>query len=33
MLPAAKDPTNPTPAEMAAIQEKMALFQEVFDTH
>ncbi|MEX0954834.1 MAG: asparaginase domain-containing protein [Rhizobiaceae bacterium] len=33
MLPAAKDPRDPTPAEIAAIQQKMALFQEVFDTH
>lgn len=33
MFPAAKDPAKPTPAETAAIREKMALFQDVFDTH
>jgi hypothetical protein len=32
-LPAAVDPRNPTPAEIAATAEKVALYQAVFDTH
>jgi L-asparaginase len=32
-LPPAKDPRNPTPAELTAIQEKLKLYQAVFDTH
>jgi L-asparaginase len=33
LLPPATDPTNPTPAETAAIMEKLKLFQAVFNTH
>ena len=33
MLPAARDPRNPTAAEMAAIEKKLAIYQAVFDTH
>jgi L-asparaginase len=32
-LPPAKDPMNPTPDEVAAVAEKVALYQAVFDTH
>jgi L-asparaginase len=32
-LPPAKDPRNPTPAELTAIKEKLKLYQAVFDTH
>jgi hypothetical protein len=32
-LPPAVDPRNPTPAERAAIQDKLKLYQAVFDTH
>ncbi len=32
-LPPAKDPQRPTPAEISAIQEKLKLYQAVFDTH
>lgn len=32
-LPPAADPAKPTPAETAAIKEKLKLFQAVFDTH
>lgn len=32
-LPAAADPEKPTPAEIAAIKEKLTLYQELFNTH
>ena len=32
-LPPAADPDHPTSAEAAAIGEKVALYQAVFDTH
>jgi L-asparaginase len=32
-LPPAADPDRPTPAEIAAIREKLAAYQAVFDTH
>ncbi|WP_414664164.1 asparaginase domain-containing protein [Horticoccus sp. 23ND18S-11] len=32
-LPPAKDPTAPTPAELAATKEKLKAYQAVFDTH
>jgi hypothetical protein len=32
-LPPAADPTQPTPAELAAVQAKLAEYQVVFDTH
>lgn len=32
-LPPAADPTRPTPAELAAVQAKLAEYQAVFDTH
>jgi hypothetical protein len=32
-LPPAADPKNPTPAELTAIREKVAAYQEIFDTH
>jgi hypothetical protein len=32
-LPAAADPANPKPAELAAVQAKLAEYQTVFDTH
>jgi hypothetical protein len=32
-LPPAMDPTCPTPAELAAVQAKLAEYQAVFDTH
>jgi hypothetical protein len=32
-LPPAADPTAPTPAELAAVQAKLAEYQAVFDTH
>ena len=32
-LPPAADPDNPTDAEIAAVREKVAAYQEVFDTH
>jgi hypothetical protein len=32
-LPPAVDPDHPTPAESAAVREKVAVFQRVFDTH
>lgn len=32
-LPPAADPRNPTATEKKAVQEKIALYQEVFDTH
>jgi L-asparaginase len=32
-LPPATDPDYPTPAEAAAIGEKIALYQAVFNTH
>ena len=32
-LPPAADPANPTPAEVTAIQEKIKLYQAVFNTH
>jgi hypothetical protein len=32
-LPPAKDPTNPTSAEKKAIEEAVAAYQRVFDTH
>lgn len=33
MLPPAKDPLKPTREEMAATEAKLALYQEIFDTH
>jgi len=32
-LPPAADPTHPTPAELEAVQAKLAEYQAVFDTH
>jgi L-asparaginase len=32
-LPPAADPDKPTPAELAAIKEKLKLYQEIFNTH
>jgi len=32
-LPPAADPEKPTPAELAAIKEKIKLYQEIFNTH
>jgi L-asparaginase len=32
-LPPASDPDRPTPAEIAAIRDKLAAYQAVFDTH
>ena len=32
-LPPALDPTRPTPAELEAVQAKLAEYQAVFDTH
>jgi DNA-binding transcriptional regulator YiaG len=32
-LPAAKDPKNPTPAELDAIRKAVAMYQDVFSTH
>ena len=32
-LPSAADPANPTPAELAAVQARLAEYQAVFDTH
>jgi L-asparaginase len=32
-LPPAKDPDNPTPAELDAIRAKVAQYQVVFDSH
>ncbi|HEY0947758.1 MAG TPA: asparaginase domain-containing protein [Opitutaceae bacterium] len=32
-LPPARDPAAPTPAELAALRDKIALYQAVFDTH
>jgi hypothetical protein len=32
-LPAAKDPDNPTSAELDAIRKTVAAYQEVFNTH
>jgi hypothetical protein len=32
-LPPAVDPTRPTPAELEAVQAKLAEYQAVFDTH
>ena len=32
-LPAAKEPDNPTDAELSAIRQAVAVYQEVFDTH
>jgi hypothetical protein len=32
-LPPAADPLNPTPAELQAVQAKLAEYQAVFDTH
>ena len=32
-LPPAVDPTHPTPAELEAVQAKLAEYQAVFDTH
>ncbi|HEY9011561.1 MAG TPA: hypothetical protein VIN06_11115, partial [Devosia sp.] len=32
-LPPAADPAQPTPAELAAIKAKVALYQEIFQTH
>ena len=32
-LPPATDPTAPTPAELAAVQARLAEYQAVFDTH
>jgi hypothetical protein len=32
-LPPAQDPDHPTPAEMAALREKVAAYQTIFDTH
>lgn len=32
-LPAAVDPSAPTPAEVDAVKAKLAQFQEIFDTH
>ena len=33
MLPPAADPKNPTKAERASISEKVAAYQQIFDTH
>ena len=32
-LPHAADPEKPTPAEIAAIKEKIKLYQAIFQTH
>jgi len=32
-LPPAVDPDHPTPAESAAVRQKVAVYQRVFDTH
>lgn len=32
-LPPATDPTHPTPAELEAVQARLAEYQAVFDTH
>jgi hypothetical protein len=32
-LPPARNPDSPTQAEMAAIREKIRLYQDIFDTH
>ncbi|MSP98440.1 MAG: hypothetical protein EXR29_14735 [Betaproteobacteria bacterium] len=32
-LPLARDPRNPTPEEIKAVQEKVKLYQKVFNTH
>jgi hypothetical protein len=32
-LPAALDPDNPTPEELAAVESKLAEYQRIFDTH
>jgi L-asparaginase len=32
-LPPAKNPSNPTPAEISAIKEKIKVYQAAFDTH
>ena len=32
-LPPAADPDRPAEAEVAAVREKVAAYQEVFDTH
>ncbi|MBI2821817.1 MAG: asparaginase [Acidobacteria bacterium] len=32
-LPPAADPANPTPEERSAVQEKIKLYQQIFDTH
>ena len=33
MLPPAADPKNPTKEERASISEKVAAYQQIFDTH
>jgi hypothetical protein len=32
-LPPAADPDHPKPAELDAIRKKVALYQEIFQTH
>jgi hypothetical protein len=32
-LPPAKEPDNPTPREMEAIEQAVAAYQHVFETH
>jgi hypothetical protein len=32
-LPPAADPSSPTVAERRAIRDKVAMYQDVFDTH
>ena len=32
-LPAAADPANPTPTEIAALKQALAKYQAVFHTH